>query len=260
MLRAAAQADDRIRILQTDHVGVPAALNTGIAAARAPLIARMDADDIALPRRLEAQLEWLNDRPQVVVAGSWIRWIDARGRVLRTLRVSSDDAAIQNELMQGHTSIWHPAAVFRKNAFDQVGGYDTQFDTAQDLDLWLKMGEVGQLNNVPETLLDYRLHNSSISEQKRQRQRECGRIACENAARRRGVPCRHDAGQMWRPGSDRRSRGEYTAQYGWWAHAERERKTAMIYGLKTIATRPLWPEGYKLLAVAAIKPTGQEAA
>jgi hypothetical protein len=138
---------------------------------------------------------------------------------------------------------------------EQVGGYDTRFKTSQDLDLWLRLGEVGKLANVPKPVLKFRLHEASVSETKREQQRKMGQLACEEAWQRRGLSnMTYEAGEPWRPGSDRTSKLQFATLYGWWAFENGERKTAMYYGTKAIGIHPLKLDGWKLLVCAMVKP------
>jgi hypothetical protein len=144
--------------------------------------------------------------------------------------------------------------MFRKSASDQAGGYCTDFKYAHDLELWLRLGEVGKLANLPQTVLQFRLHASSVSEKNRVEQRSFARQACERAAERRGVASTFIASEPWRPGTDRESRHSFALQYGWWAFNSAQRRTALLYGLKAVGLQPLKSTGWRLLACAAIKP------
>jgi hypothetical protein len=180
--------------------------------------------------------------------------IDARGRRLTTLRPPADDAQIQQLALRGHCSICHSSSLMRRDAVQHVGGYGRDFTFAHDLELWLRLGEVGKLANLPDTLVQFRLHNSSISETKREEQRRFCRLACEQAWARRGITDGvFEAAEPWRPGRDRASRHRYAMQYGWWALNSGERRTAMVYGAKAVVMRPGRSNGWKLLAKAALR-------
>jgi hypothetical protein len=145
--------------------------------------------------------------------------------------------------------------MMRREAVTRVGGYDPYFKTTQDLDLWLRLGEVGRLGNVPEVVLKFRQHGGSISETKREEQRRFGREACERAWKRRGITGgTFEADEPWRPGRDRRSRHQFALRYGWWGFNSGARNTALAYGLKAVGLAPWDVSGWKLLAAAAIKP------
>lgn len=187
ILRAAAAGDDRVRVVTRANTGLVVALNEMIDLARGEYCARMDADDIALPHRLERQVAFLDANPEVVCLGGAIELIDERGTPLHRPAPVCGDDAVQREALRGRTPICHPAAMFRAEAVRRVGGYLHDAYPAEDLDLWLRLGEIGGLDNLPETILRYRLHDASISVRKRERQIAKMRLACERAWARRGI-------------------------------------------------------------------------
>ena len=254
ILREYAARDARVKLTVRENKGLTVTLNEAFAQSRGRYLARMDCDDVALPTRFAAQAALLDGNAEVACTGGWFQLIDGAGRLLTTLRPPADDAAIQAKLVRGHNAICHPCAMIRRAAMERVGGYDTRFKTSQDLDLWLRLGEVGKLANVAEPVLRFRLHEASVSETKREQQRQMGRLACEEAWRRRGladVP--FEADEPWRPGGDRASKHRFAMQYGWWAWGSGQRKTALHYAAKAIAAMPLKAEGWKLVACAVLK-------
>jgi glycosyltransferase involved in cell wall biosynthesis len=255
ILRQYADRDPRVKVTVRENRGLPATLNEAFATSHGKYLARMDCDDVALPKRFERQVALLDADPAVACTGGWFQLIDGRGRLLTTLSPPAGDAAIQAKLLRGHAAICHPCAMIRRTAMERVGGYDTRFTTAQDLDLWLRLGEVGTLANVAEPVLQFRLHKSSVSETKREQQREMGRLACDEAWLRRGLTgMTYEAEEPWRPGSDRASRHRFAMQYGWWAWGSGQRKTALHYAAKAIAAMPLKAEGWNLAGCAILKP------
>ena len=149
ILAAAARRDHRIRLLSNPGRGLVAALNAGLAACRAPLVARMDGDDICHPRRLAVQAALLAARPEVgLVACSfrhfprhqlrigmlayeaWQNSLASHGAILRDLYVESPFV--------------HPSVMFRREAVAAVGGY-RQMGWAEDYDLWLRLAAAGVL-------------------------------------------------------------------------------------------------------------------
>jgi len=247
--------DPRVRLTVRSNKGLTATLNEAIGQARGQFLARMDCDDVSLPERFEKQLAALRADPSLVCVGGHFELIDGKGRLLTRLRPPSDDEAIQKLLLRGHTAICHPAAMMRRDAVTKVGGYDPYFRTTQDLDLWLRLGEVGRFGNVPEVVLKFRQHESSISETRSDEQRRFAREAVERAWRRRGITDGvFEAAEPWRPGKDRASRHQYALRYGWWGFNSGARRTALAYGVKAVSIRPLDAGGWKLLASALVKP------
>lgn len=247
--------DPRIRLISRENRGIPRTRNELLAQASAELIAVMDSDDVAMPERLARQVDFLQQHPQVVCLGSAYALIDAKGRWLTQLPLPLTDAEIQQKALAGHASIFQPCAMMRRAVVQQVGGYDETMTQAEDLDLWLRLGEVGELANLPDVLVQYRLHSNSVSEQDCALQRQKAQEACERAWQRRGVTGYFEAAEHWRPGKDRVSRHKFIMQYGWWAFNSHERRTALIYGLKAIQLLPFHLAGWKLLISALIKPS-----
>lgn len=164
----------RMRILNLDqNAGVAGALNQGLAATDHPYIARIDADDVALPTRLEKQVDFLEAYPDIDVCGTWMEmFYETPGTPEKTLAKPLDDAAIKTALLQ-YCSLSHGSAMFRKSFFDDVGNFDLRLDFAEDYDLWCRGALLGKrYANLPEALTRYRQHGAQVGQQKRQLQYE----------------------------------------------------------------------------------------
>lgn len=259
ILRRCEEKDERVKVISRPNKGLTRTLNELLALSKGEFVARMDCDDVALPERFAIQVKALRDDPALVCVGGAFQLIDGEGRLLTTLHPPADDADIQKQALAGHGAICHPAAMIRRSALLQINGYDEQFKTAQDLDLWLRLGEFGKLANVPQAVLKFRLHEGSISETKRLEQRKSARLACERAWQRRGIAGAFEAEEPWRPGTDSASKMEYALRYGWWAFNSGQRKTALHYGTQAIKAMPLCSEGWKLLLSAVVKPMRKNA-
>ena len=183
-------ADPRLRVLANRGAGLVDALSTGLAATAAPLVARMDADDIALPSRLERQIAFLDANPGVALVGAQVAHMDAGGRP--TGHVSSFPTAparIAEALMTRGCVLRHPTVMARRPALDAVGAYRRVVEGAEDYDLWLRLSERAALANLPDVLLRYRIHDAQVSHGINWRQRFAHDLALVAArARRRGEP------------------------------------------------------------------------
>jgi len=251
-----ARRDPRVRVIHRDNRGLVATLNELVDLARGELVARMDADDLCLPTRLARQVEFLRRHPAVVCVGSGHWLIDEADRTIVDIKPPTDDATIQQRALRGHTTICHPAAMMRTEALRRAGGYRAEFYPTEDLDLWLRLGELGALANLAEPLICYRMHSGSISGAAAQgRQREAARRTCAAAWSRRGLTdAAFDATDAWRPDGSADSRMRFALRYGWMAYSAGFRRTAMVYGCKAIGIRPARPEGWRLLAIALLRP------
>ncbi len=157
LLRGWQERDGRVRVLRRAATGgVAVALREGIGRARADMLARLDADDRAAPERLARQVEQFRTRPTLGLLGTGARFIDDRGRTVRVTLGRSGPAAAQ-ELRRGNV-FFHPSVVMRRSAYEAAGGYRPQLEPAEDLDLWLRISEHFDIDNLAEPFIDYRLH------------------------------------------------------------------------------------------------------
>jgi glycosyltransferase involved in cell wall biosynthesis len=153
--------DDRVVVVR-HHTrrGTPAALNSGVAAARAPFIARLDADDLAGPDRLEKQLAHFRSRPDLVLLGSGAAVVDSSG--VRTGRVDVPADGIPVAMLRRNAFV-HSSVMIRRAALELVGGYDERCVRMQDYDLWLRLAAVGGVANLSDELVSYRVHDGMHS-------------------------------------------------------------------------------------------------
>jgi glycosyltransferase involved in cell wall biosynthesis len=253
VLEQFAADDHRIRLVRQQNLGHAPTLNKLAGMATGEFLARMDADDVCLPDRFERQVALLDDQPAVGVLGGFYEIIDHAGRPLRVMEQPTADADLQEICLTGRVPICHPLVMMRRNLFEQVGGYRPDLDPAEDLDLWLRMGEISELACLDQVLLRYRMHDKSLSEAAGEKQSTNMKIAVEEAWRRRGVEGRYEfLGGSWRPGTDAASRMKYALQYGWWALQSGHRRTAWSYGWQAARTIPCRRDGWKLMACALL--------
>lgn len=151
--------DNRIVLVSRENRGLVATLNEGLALAQGQWIARMDADDIALPHRFERQLQWL-ERTDADICGTWVQVFG--GTEKRVLMHPCSDAAIKIALYFGSV-IAHPTVMMRATAAQQLQ-YEPAWEKCEDYDLWQRAAqEHWKMANVPEVLLMYRVHEMQIS-------------------------------------------------------------------------------------------------
>jgi glycosyltransferase involved in cell wall biosynthesis len=171
-LQGYAAIDPRIILRSRPNTGLTIALREAIELAQGEFIARMDADDISIPTRFEKQLHFLQSNPDHALVGSSVLFIDKDSLPLGVSPwpVGSHEI-IDSWHMSGRGSIlMHPSSMFRRSVYDAVGGYRIEYEVAQDLDLWLRIAEVGRIHVLSDYLLQFRIHQESISRQKSHRQ------------------------------------------------------------------------------------------
>lgn len=231
-----ASCDPRVRLVHRKNQGYSRCLNEALGMARAPLLARMDADDESLPSRFASQVKFLDTHPEIVaVSGQWIR-IDPKGRILSEEKyLPIDHETIMLELMNGFGVLPHPGVMMRTDAVRRVGGYRVEFEPAEDLDLWLRLSEFGQLRNLDQHIMRYRLHPGAASSARREEQREAARKAVLEAYARRGEA----APANFVPRLSRTdNQAAVYAEWAGMAMASGHYRTAMLYAAKACCSRP----------------------
>ena len=160
-----ATIDARIRPICRENRGLVASLNQLLAESRAPLVARMDADDICLPERFALQHAFLAANPDYGVVGCRCEDIDEHGDFWPV------NAPPHPETHDGFLAavdadrplLCHPAVMYRREVVLSVGGYHAAFRHCEDLDLWLRLATVTHIGNLPEQLMRYRHYADQVS-------------------------------------------------------------------------------------------------
>jgi glycosyltransferase involved in cell wall biosynthesis len=159
-----AARDPRLRLLENPGAGLVAALNYGLGQACAALVARMDADDVALPDRLARQVAFLDASPKVALVGAQVAFIDAAGAPTgERSHFPTAPEAVAAALATRGCVIRRPTIVARKAALVAAGGYRLACERAEDYDLWLRLSERTRLANLPDALRAYRVHGGQTS-------------------------------------------------------------------------------------------------
>jgi GT2 family glycosyltransferase len=244
LLRAYANTDPRIRLLLRDHEGLVPALNYGISVACAPFLARMDADDVALPDRFARQLAALEADPRIGALGTHVEVIDQVGRPIRSFTPPADHDTLDAHLItHGSPCFWHPSVMMRTDLLREIGGYSEAYPYTEDLDLWFRIAEQMRLSVLPETLLKYRVHLASVSVTKRATQHRSARAAWLAACRRRGST----APDL--PAIPAAAPTEVDIMRKWaaWAMRSGHFSTARHYAWKSFRTAPFTPGAAGLL-------------
>ena len=148
--------DPRVRVFTTEVRHLVFSLTLGLHHARAPLVARMDADDVSTPDRLERQVTFMNEHPACVVLGSAYAVIDDEGRRQKTVHPPTSNGQIRRALLWGNP-LCHPSVVFRRKVVLNVGGYLGGLH-AEDYDLWVRLSVApeNRFANLDEVCLGYR--------------------------------------------------------------------------------------------------------
>lgn len=161
--------DPRIRVIRQANGGISRALNAGLEAARGTWVARLDADDLMLPCRLERQLAFVEANPDVAAAGSYYEIIDAAGSIRGLLQPLPRTRQELARLLASREPLTftHPTMIYRRAAALDAGGYVSAFEPCEDVALFARMLAAGGTILIqPEVLTRYRVHAGSISSRK----------------------------------------------------------------------------------------------
>lgn len=162
ILKNLAQKDNRLRIYRNKkNLNISRTLNKGIKLAKGQYIARMDADDIALPNRFEQQMKFLKNHPQVVILGGQCKTIDTTGKLIGKKLFPITDKQIR-EALYTTNPIQHPTAIINKAILPRnFSWYNPELPPAEDYDLFFRLGQFGKYHNLPVFLLKYRQYIGS---------------------------------------------------------------------------------------------------
>ena len=157
-LREWATRDERIRLHQSDRqLGLSGSSNAVVAHARAAMVARMDADDVAHPDRLQRQWQVMQRQPEVVAVGTLCNGIDATGREVRP----RDRWRLVRR--SGYIPFPHGSAMFRREVFERIGGYNETATSGEDQELFSRMAVHGRVVTLPDVLYSYRYHANNAT-------------------------------------------------------------------------------------------------
>jgi GT2 family glycosyltransferase len=243
-----ARGDDRVRVMRRAHEGLSAALNAGIAAVRGEYVARMDADDISAPDRLRKQVEYLDAHPACVAVGAWIDVVDEAGRQIGVKTFLETHEQISAALLCGVSPIAHPTVVMRRDVLRAAGGYDARRYPSEDLDLWFRLGESGELANLGEALLQHRRHKAALGVRERETMKAMALAICNEARTKRGL-------RPWRGTpilAGRNADGQYHFECARTALIAGPRLTAVRHAAATIVAEPDRLYGYATLFACAV--------
>lgn len=163
LFQALARRDPRIRVIVNPvNLGTAEAANRGIRAARAPIIARQDADDVAEPARIARLVAALDEDPQLGLVGSSVTFIDEDGNPLGLARMPESDLDIRWTILF-HNPFYHSSVAFRRECFDAAGGYRPEELVSQDHYLWFQMLPSCRARNIAEPLTRYRLNPRGLT-------------------------------------------------------------------------------------------------
>lgn len=188
LLEEIGSRDRRIRVIRQPNQGLTLALIRGCSEARGQLIARQDCGDLSLPGRLCAQVGTMASHPDAALVSCGTRFVGPGDELLYEISSDNQDATaglLATDLEHFRGPSCHPCTMFRRNLYQDAGGYRREFYFAQDLDLWTRLAERGRHLTSPEILYQAGFSPGGISGMHRKQQVESARILLECARLRR---------------------------------------------------------------------------
>lgn len=177
--------DERIIVLRNEqNLGITKSLNRGLAIAKGEFVARMDADDVCFPERLEKQYAYMKKNPQVIVCGCGVElignWEKKYSNKVICREIPERDLHRIYLLFGNHVNIVHPTAMFRHSALiSNEIKYDNRYTYAQDFRMWVECSKYGECRNLNEVLLNYRVHSNAVTVSKKEQQKDCAKRIME---------------------------------------------------------------------------------
>lgn len=184
--------DARIKLVKNErNMGLIHTLNRGMSMARGRYIARMDADDIATQTRIECQLKYMVSHPGVGVCGTWSRTFGDVQESWETRYPTAHDDIVAHMIF--NTALSHPTVMFDREEFpSDFVFYSSEAPHAEDYDLWVRASAITKLANIPEVLLDYRVHASQVSSKYAQTQKKTANMVRGDLLRRLNIAISED--------------------------------------------------------------------
>jgi glycosyltransferase involved in cell wall biosynthesis len=249
ILRRYEGADSRVRVITRLNTGVARARNDGMRLAAGRYIAAMDSDDVALRERLRRQVDHMESHPECVGLGAAVRVVGPDLMPMEDEYKVLDHETIDCLALAGDgAAIRQPVAMFRAEALRAIGGYREECFTHEDLDLYLRLAEIGRLANLPDILLLYRQRLGSFNRLRRGSQNQYAQKICRDARIRRGCAVGPDVdwNQDWNQASIQPDDGR--GSWAYWSHCAFNAgylNTARRYAWRAIHCEPLAVSSWK---------------
>lgn len=169
--------DERIVAIAKKNTGLADSLNVGIMQARGTWIARLDQDDLCEPTRLEEQVYFMRNHPEIVLLGTGCIEIEEHGRTIKKHRYPSGNRKLVRFLERLQRFFPHSSAFYRVKDVRNVGGYNMRISRSEDRRLWLELALRGKMACLPKPLVRIRKHSSQMSLDDNGRRQLCDAIA-----------------------------------------------------------------------------------
>lgn len=165
VLNEYAKSDDRIKVVDQENVGLVKTLNRAASLASGEFLARMDSDDLCLPRRFELQIAAFENHPEAVLCGGCFDVMNEDDEIIYHEAVPTKNDELKRALFV-RNPIAHGSAMFKKSAFEATTGYSDECGPTEDYDLWTRLIKQGDIIGVPATIFRWRINPGGITQSK----------------------------------------------------------------------------------------------
>jgi glycosyltransferase involved in cell wall biosynthesis len=254
ILRELAAKDARIRLTVRENRGIVRTRNELLEQCRGKYMAVNDSDDLSMPDRLEKQVAYLESHPECVLLGSRVMLMDPFGSPVAVSGQKLEHEEIEQELLGngGGWALVQSAIMARVDVARRIGGYrGEEHNLAEDHDLFVRLAEAGKVANLPEPLVWYRRHHTSLThtlyQSKKQKHVQVKQWILEGAYERRGMKMPKTwSFEPWQP----TPREEQSRQWGWAALRRGNVAIARKHATDALKHSPLSLASWKLMACA----------
>jgi glycosyltransferase involved in cell wall biosynthesis len=249
ILRELEVKDTRVRVFSRENRGVTPTRNELVSLARGLYLANLDADDVSRPQRFEKQVAYLTAHPDCVALGTGVLFIDPEGMPLLQVQyeITHSDIDLAHLCGTAGSRMCNSSVMMRKAAVLKVGSYFAEYRFAEDLDLFLRLAEIGKLANLSEVLLEYRRHHDSIGYAHRAEELAFARQAVQAAWIRRGLPI---GPEVMQSNTEPETTADVHRKWAWWALAAGNPSTARKHAIKALVAQPFNVENIRAVVCA----------
>ncbi len=265
--RVRAINDLRVRVVDGPCRGAADAMNAGLAAACGEIIMRCDADDLYTPQRIARQVLWLSEHPEFEAVCGNYSTIDPKGRLITNFKCGEEVKEITEELRSGITRTHFGTYAVRSEVLRAVGGSRQFLNTAEDIDLQLRIGESCRVCYVPEMQHRYRLHATSLTHKQSNVEREFFESLAREFQRQRQTQGSDDLQRGCPPtlpkaGTKAMKSVEHIQGLligtAWDEHQAGHKQRALALGIRSVISQPSNIGVWRSLLALAVKPVGKE--
>lgn len=155
--------DRRIKVIDKPNSGPGDSRNVGLQAACGKWVAILDADDVALLDRLMSQLNYLRNRPEILLVGGYAAVTDENGHQVRVNTYPSEHEQLLNNLEEHKVFVPHSSCLYHRETVLKLEGYNSYFVVSEDHDLFLRLAQHGKLGCVDQVVVKLRIRGDSLS-------------------------------------------------------------------------------------------------